>query len=52
MAFDKNIIVQWIGALIFILVYSAQAAQENSETEGIFGSVPNEKKFISNFYVR
>lgn len=52
MASDKNIVVQWIGGLIFILVYSAQAVQENSETEGIFGSVPNDWKFISNFYVR
>lgn len=46
MAFDKNIIIQWIGGLIFILVYSAQAAQENSDTEGIFGSVPNDKQFF------
>lgn len=46
MAFNKNIFVQWIGGLIFILVYSAQAVQENSDTEGTFGSVPNDKKIF------
>lgn len=28
-----------IGGLIFLLVYSAQAIQETSENEGIFGRI-------------
>lgn len=38
MAFEKSNIVQLIGGLIYLLVYSAHAAQD-SESEGIFGSV-------------
>lgn len=37
MASEGNIIAQSIGSLIFLLVYSAHAVQDNSETEGIFG---------------